>query len=326
MPPVTEFKDRRTGLIVFGILEILLGGLCALLVPLMALGQVLSARTLGGAPNLRMAIPGMLTYAMLAVAFVWLGIGSIRCRRWARALMLIWSWSWLVTGVIAISLLLFIAPSMMQGLPQGAKTVALLVAGVIWTTIFIIIPAVLVVFYQSRHVKATCEARDPVARWTDACPLPVLAVSVFLGAGAVMMLAMPLGYGGVLPCFGILLSGLPGTAACVLLAVLWAYLAWAWYRLQPVAWWLTLALFLVFSVSNFITFWQVDLMDMYRLMGYPPEQIAMIEKFSFLTGKTMVWWSAGFMLPLIGYLLWVQRFFRSPESASALDDPDHPRS
>jgi hypothetical protein len=244
------------------------------------------------------------------VAFIWLGIGSIRCRRWARALMLILSWSWLVTGVTAISFLLFFGPRMIQGLPPGAKVVALLVMGVIWTIIFIVIPAVLVGFYQSRHVKATCDARDPAARWTDGCPLPVLAVSVWLGLGAATMLAMPLGYGAVLPFFGALLSGLPGTAACLLLAGLWAYLAWAWYRLKPMAWWTTLAILLVFSISNFITFTQVDLMDMYRLMGYPPEQIAMIEKFNFLTSKTMVWGSACFMLPLIGYLIWVKRFFR----------------
>ena len=310
MPPLPEFKDRSTGLIVFGILEILLGCLCALLVPLMLLGQVMSAKATGGAPNFRMAIPGMMMYAMLAVAFIWLGVGSIRCRRWARALLLILSWSWLVTGVIAIGFLLFLAPKMMEGLPSGAKAVALLVAGVIWTSIFIVIPGVLVAFYQSGHVKATCEARDPVVRWTDGCPLPVLAVSVCLGFGAVMMLAMPLVYNSVMPCFGILLSGLPGTLIYLCVAALWAYLARAWYRLQPMAWWITLGVLLLFAISNIVTFTRVDLMDMYRLMGYPPEQIALIEKFNFLSSKTMVWWSACFMLPVFGYLIWVKRFLR----------------
>jgi hypothetical protein len=310
LPPPTAFKDRSTGLIVFGILGILLGCLCALLVPMMVLGQVMSAKAMGGAPNLRMAIPGMVMYAMLAVTFIWLGIGSIRCRRWARALWLILSWGWLVTGVIAITFLLLFAPKMMEGLPAGAKAVALLVAGVIWTTLFIVLPAALVGFYQSRHVKATCESRDPVVRWTDRCPLPVLAVSLCLGSGAAMLLLMPLSYGAVLPFFGVLLSGLPGTVACLLLAGVWAWLALGWYRLKPSAWWLTLAILLVFSVSNFITFTQVDLIDMYRLMGYPPEQLAMIEKFNFLSSKTMVVGSAGFMVPMIGYLIWVKRFFR----------------
>jgi hypothetical protein len=313
MPPVTEFKDRSTGLIVFGILVILLGCLCALLVPLSVVGQVMSAKMTGGAPNYRMAIPGVLMYGVLAVALIWLGIGSIRCRRWARALLLVFSWSWLGVGVIAVGFLLLFAPKMMEGVPPGAaRIVAIIVAGVMWSVMFVIVPGVLVVFYQGGNVKATCEARDPVIRWTDACPLPVLGVSVWFAFGGLMLLAMPLVYNGVLPCFGILLSGLPGTLVYLVIALLWVYLAWAWYRLKPMAWWITVGVLLLFTISNVVTFTRVDFMDMYRLMGYPPEQIAMIERYNFLTSKTMVWWSAGFMLPLIGYLIWVKRFFRTP--------------
>ena len=53
--------------------------------------------------------------------------------------------------------------------------IALLFLGVF----FVILPAVWIFFYKSRQVKATCEARDPVARWTDACPLPVLALCLW---------------------------------------------------------------------------------------------------------------------------------------------------
>ena len=318
---MTEFKDRRTGLIVFGILEILLGCLCALLVPLMILGQIMSAQATGGAPSYRMAIPGMVVYGMWAVTFIWLGIGSIGCRRWARALLLILSWSWLVVGVTAIGCLFFLAPKMMAALPPGPRTVALIIAGVFWTVIFIAIPGALVMFYQSKHVKATCDARDSVVRWTDRCPLPVLAVAIWLGFGAAAMLTMPMAYNSVLPFFGVLLSGVPGTVAVLLLTVLWAFLAWAWYRLKPVAWYITLAMLLVLSISGLITFTRIDLMDMYRMMGYPPDQIALIEQYNFLTGQTMAWWSAGFLLPLLGYLIWVKRFLRGSSTPQKLAVP-----
>ena len=39
IPQASDFKDRRSGLIVFGILEIILGALAALIIPLMLLGQ-----------------------------------------------------------------------------------------------------------------------------------------------------------------------------------------------------------------------------------------------------------------------------------------------
>src|SRR6185369_5783408 len=88
-PPLPDFKDRRTGLLVFGILEILLGGLCLLLIGFMALGQAMLSRTSPGAVNSQALVPAMVIYLGLAAIFVCLGVGSIRCRRWARALLLI---------------------------------------------------------------------------------------------------------------------------------------------------------------------------------------------------------------------------------------------
>lgn len=309
-PAAPDFKDRRTWLIAFGIAEILLGGLCALFVPLMILGQTMTAKATGGSPDYRMAVPGVMMYGLLAVAFVSLGIGSIRCRRWARALMLILSWSWLSIGVIAVGTLFLLWPKMAETMPPGAKEIALVAAAVIWSVIFILLPGLLVFFYSGRQVKATVEARDATGCWTDRCPLPALAVSIWLGFGAVAMLSMPLAYSAVLPCFGVLLSGLPATLAYVILTALWGYLAWGWYHRKPAAWWITVMTFVLFSISSVITFTQIDLMEMYRMMGYPPEQVALIEKYNVMTGGMMAWYSAAFMVPLIGYLLWARRCFR----------------
>ena len=91
----SDFKDRKVGLVVFGILQIILGGLCALLVPLMILGMIAS-RTFedvsAAGMSARMMVPGVLFYVIVAVWFIWMGIGSIKARRWARALVLVTSW------------------------------------------------------------------------------------------------------------------------------------------------------------------------------------------------------------------------------------------
>ena len=65
---------------------------------------------------------------------------------------------------------------------------------------YVIIPGVLVMFYGSKHVKATCELWDPQIRWTDKCPLPVLALSLVAGLSAAWM---PLAgfYGWIVPFF-----------------------------------------------------------------------------------------------------------------------------
>ena len=315
-----DFRDRRTSLIVFGILVILLGCLCALMVPLLFLGLLVAAQH-GGAMNYQTMIPAALTYLTLATALIWLGIGSIMVRRWARALLLILAWSWLVVGIFSSVSMFFVVPRMMATIPAGARVIAKAVMLVFFAVLFLAIPGILVIFYQNKNVKATCEAHDPVTRWTDRCPLPALALSVWLGLGALSMLLMPLAYHSVLPVFGVLISGLPGTIVFLALAGLWGYLARAAYQLKPVAWWITVAMLVLFTMSNIITFSRIDLAELYQLMGYSEQQIDQIASFSFFSSKTMVWWTALFCLPLFGCLLGVKRYFARPAAAEFTSPP-----
>src|SRR5882757_285048 len=98
--PPPAYKDRSSGLVIFGILTLLLGCLAGLFVPLMLFGQMMAAKAPNAPPvNHATMLPGVAVYVLLAVALIWLGIGSIKARRWARALLLIFSWSWLIMGV-----------------------------------------------------------------------------------------------------------------------------------------------------------------------------------------------------------------------------------
>lgn len=320
VPPTADFKDRHAGLIGFGILVIIVGCLCALFVPLMILGQTMSARTTGTASDLRTMFPAVMTYAALAVVFIWLGIGSTMARRWARALLLILSWVWLLMGVfMEFFMALFLPkvfahmPSGGQPMPDGARAVAMIVVLGVTSMMFVILPGLLVLFYRSPHVKATCETRDPVTRWTDACPLPVLALSLFLAYGAVWMVIMLLAYHGVMPFFGYLLSGLPGGALILALTALWVYCARAIYHLKTAGWWITLIAFGVLLVSALLTFARIDLMDMYRLMGYPERQIEQMQRFTYFTGRNMLVFMSISSLPFLGFILYVKKYF--PQTA-----------
>jgi hypothetical protein len=319
VPPTADFKDRHGGLIGFGILVIIIGCVCALFVPLMILGQTMSARATGTSSNLRTMLPAIMMYAVLAVVFIWLGIGSTMARRWARALLLILAWAWLVTGVVTVFAMAVFLPKVFahmpsggQPMPAGALVVALIVALGFTSVMFVILPGLLVLFYCSPHVKATCESRDPVTRWTDTCPLPVLAVSLFLGYGAVWMAVMLFFYHGVMPFFGYLLSGLPGAILILALVALWVYCARATYHLKIAGWWTVLIAFGVVIASALLTFARVDLMDMYRLMGYPEQQIEQLQRFSFFTGRNMLFFTSICSLPFLGFLLYVKRYFRRP--------------
>jgi hypothetical protein len=218
-----DFKDRKTRLVVFGILQIIFGSLCALLVPLMILGVVMSATLKKGAaeaPSLRMMIPGIMVYVLLAIWFILMGIGSIGTKRWARALILVSSWLWLITGVLGFVFILLLMPAMYDKMgetgqmPKEMVVIMKYMMMVFMAVFYVVVPGLLVLFYSGRDVKATCEHRDPHIRWTDRCPPPVLAVSVVC-AGWAASLLFTAAYGWVIPFFGTILSGVPGAIAVV---------------------------------------------------------------------------------------------------------------
>jgi hypothetical protein len=294
-PAAPDFKDRRTGLKVFGVLEILFGMLAGLMIPLMLFGQIMASRLNQDAMPLRQTLQGMALYAVIAVTLIWVGIGSFQARRWARALSVIISWSWLLTGVVTVVSMIFLLPTMLKAsqqqqgapMPEVAQMIAKLVALTFIGFFFVVVPTIFVCFFQSRHVKATCEAYDPVPRWTDACPLPMLALSLWLGFSALALLLLPVTANGVLPVFGQLISGPVGWFGCAALAGALGYSAWAMYRLRKAGWWSAVGFICLGSASSFLTLSRVDLMDMYRLMGYGERQMDVISQYPFTHGQWM---------------------------------------
>jgi len=318
-PAPPAFKDRRAGLILFGILTIGIGCLCALFVPLMLWASMQASRH-GGFPGMPAVLPGVVTYGFLGVALIWLGAGSILARRWARALLLIFSWAWLIVGVFSILTVLILLPGIRDSMNagQGASAspgVQMTIFGIMaafYFAIFLLLPGVWVFFYQSPHVKATCEARDSVPRWTDRCPLPVLAISLFAFSGAATMLFTAFAYRGFLPFFGTFLLGIPGGLLSLILAGIWIWAGMAAFRLNPAGWWILLLSMVLVAVSCFLTYLFHDFADIYRTMGLPDAEIARMNNHPFVRGRSLAWISLLSAIPWIGYLLWIQRYFKQP--------------
>ena len=313
----SAYKNRKTGLIVFGIALIALGALCLLFVPLVVLGQFVAAKTTGQS-NLRMVLPSVMMYGALGVLLVTLGIGSIKGRRWARAVTLVLSWASLVMGILSIFMFIWLGPAFFNAiaeaggepLPPAARTIMMVVVVGFMGVFLVLIPGLLALFYGSRNVQATVEAMDPQPRWTDACPLPVLAVSLFAAFSAVTLLTMPVAYNGTIPLFGTILSGFVGSLLWLVLAALLGYAAWSVYHLRVAGWWIVMAVLVVFTISNVITFSRIDLMALYRTMGYPQDQLELLERVNIFTPAQIVGWSVVCVLPILGYLLFIKKHFR----------------
>jgi hypothetical protein len=262
------------------------------------------------AMSAHLMIPGILLYAVASIWFIWMGIGSIKARRWARALILVSSWLWLIGGIFGLIFILFFMSGQIPKNTQMPRAAVLIMRSVMigaMIIFYVVIPAVFVLFYKSKNVKATCEFRDPQVRWTDKCPLPVLAVSFIFAIWAASTLFMGL-YRWRIPFFGFILSGIPGAAVALVIMLLSAYMAWGTYRLSIKAWWCSVLLIITHALSIAITFSRVSIWDFYEKMNFPKQQMDMMKHFSVLQAVFFGFWSIG----LLAYLLYIRRYFVRP--------------
>jgi len=320
----TGFKDRSVGLIVFGILEIMMGLVCALMVPLTLASLLVPSSMAGGtpAPDVRMMVPALMMYVVLAVAFIWLGVGSILARRWARALLLVTSSIWLAIGVMALLFFvlsfgdIFSAMSAAGDIPEAAAAIIKYITLVALTVMYIVVPGGLVLFYRSEHVKATCERRDLKVRWTDRCPLPVLGISLMAGAWAAWMPVTGI-YGWLLPFFGTFVSGPAGAVVALVSMGLVGYVAWGTYKLDSRAWWCAVFVIAAWGLSSALTFTQGGLMDMYERMDLSEQQMELLRQNPGLAGQAMVPFFVLWVVVALGYLLYTRKFFVAGGTAGA---------
>lgn len=264
-------------------------------------------------------LPGLLFYVLAAVWFISMGIGSVKARRWARALILVSSWLWLICGIGGLFFILLLMPDMYDKMgqsgqmPPEAAAFMKYVMTAFMTVVYVIIPAVLVLFYSSKNVKATCEFRDPQIRWTDKCPLPVLAVSLIFGFWAVSMLFMGF-HRWAIPFFGTILSGMPAAAVVLVVILVLGYIAWGLYKLSIKAWWYAVLLTILWALSTGITFSRVSMMDFYEKMNFPERQLEIMKQYGMpeasAIGLFFGLWVVGFLV----YLLYTKKYFAPPSA------------
>lgn len=319
-PPAgpAAFNDRKIGLILFGIIQLLMAltclGFAAMQVAMVFGAEALRAEIMGSQGLLAFTA---LFYFLAAAGIAWLGIGSIQCRRWARAVTLVLSWISLVVGVLSTFFVMSLFQSMaaeMRGQFGGDDAPVMVGLGCAFVAIaflYILLPGAFVLFYRSPHVKATCEHYDVERRWTDRLPLPVLAGWILI-VSAVGAVFTPL-IGSPMPLFGALLTGPPAWIYAFAVAGLAAYLAWGFFRLESWAWLGTL-LFMTFNgVSAYLSFRGDGLYRMYEGMNTPPEQLEAMESMGLMT--SLPWMMLASIVVMLGFYLWLGRYFSANETA-----------
>ena len=314
LPPA--YKNRRTGLIVFGVFEILLGVMCAMFIPLMIFGRMMVARQ-QGAEAVPSLLPAAAIYGFAALVFVSLGIGSVRCRRWARKLLLCIGWIGLCIGLFSLPVMWFALDGLgaqlaAQGrsVPPGVLVFVKIFAAGTSLLIYIVIPGALVLFYRSKHVQQTCEALDPVPSWTDRCPIPVLCLCILTAFGSLSVLATLFMFGAAFPLFGTIVQGWPARLLWVAVAIFMACATRGLFQLKRSAWLVFSSVMLLLMLSNLVTFSRVSIVDFYRAAGMPEIQIQQFARNPVLAKPTFILAIMGFSSVLyISFLLWIGRYF-----------------
>ena len=317
-PPVNSsvgpYRDRRTALLIAGVLEILLGVGAWLMVGLMVFAA--SMVTAQGARGKGSIIPGIAVYGIAGLVFVILGVGSIRARRWARALWLVVSSFWLIGGVLAAAVVALLMASV-----AGVESI-LLIAILSFFAVFMIgLPASLLAFYRSPHVKATCEAAAPEPCWTDGCPLPVLGAALWFASMTLTLPWMGWLYGGLYPFFGHFVRGAAGHGLWMVSGLLSGIATYGIYRRIHTLWLLGLVLVLGQGISATVTYAVVDPKELFAAMGIEGAALEQIERMGMIRPSYMIGSVAAAILPMVGLLLWARACFPKRSTEPAIPPP-----
>ena len=203
------------------------------------------------------------------------------------------------------------APS--PDMTTGVMAVIITMVIVFCAFFLVVVPIAFVVFYGRRDVELTCRYRDPVARWTDRTPLPVLGASVAFFTGSIYLLLTGLTTP-IFPFFGRYLTGIPAGGCLLALAALDFYLAFALFRLQSSGWWIAVIAAPVRLLALVLTYGRADMMQAYSKMGWSDAQMQMLNSSPLFHSRIILWWGVIFLLVFLGYLLWLKRYFKTPVS------------
>jgi hypothetical protein len=320
---------------VASVLQALIGASAGLMAPCMVFGVILTA-SLPQAQrgnSLMGAVAAIVMLVLAAVFFVVTAVGAWRHRRWVRPIMLSVSAPGLAIGIASMAVMAYTFPSTMelteklmtQGTPgggagaaAGAQAFMRPVMGITLALSFgmyVIIPALFVALYWSSDIQRLCERFNPKPSWTDRCPVPVLAWSLWLGIVAIGATWFPLN--GSAGAFGVMLTGWPVFAYAFVLFAVAAVLCVGVFRLHPLAWWGSVAFVVLMTVSAVLTNLNVEMIEIYRAAGLPPQQLKIFEtmdlsRFSHAQLGVSVLWSAF----ALGYMLYLRRFFTGPSQVA----------
>ena len=210
-------------------------------------------------------------YYLIAMLFIPLGYGHLKTRRWARTLSLTLLWAWLVVGAPLTVVVFFVLVA-----SKDLSTIAAIIALVVLASSYLVIPGVLMRFYQSRDVKLTFETKDRNSYWVEKLPVPILVLGS-LDLFYAILLHIPILFNGIFPLFGRFVVGLHGILFLDLAIACLIWLTWGTIRQRTWAWWGSLVYLALMTISSFLTLLKSRYSDLLSMMQFPPTEIEFLD-------------------------------------------------
>ena len=316
-------KSQRGWLMAFGVVEILMGGAFLLMIVFSAivfLGHAGATGPPAAMSPVALVIFAALQYGVMAAVFVTGGIGSIRCRNWARIMMLVVSGFWLVFGLAGTLIMAFIVPSVIRAqhgsIPSAIGHIVVVVMIAVSTFMGVILPAIFLFFYSRASVRATCLAQEgaqlavPGAGETapSALPVPLAILGALEAFGSLFVLAMVF----VMPVtvmFGVVLRGRAALAIFLTYSILGGYAAWMIFRKKLIGWHIALFTAGLGLVSMLVTYLRrPDMLQLFQEVGNNNQPVSVYELFpQFLP---LVWLAMiVMMVVMIAFIIYTKQFF-----------------
>ena len=313
-PPIAPHKNRRAWLIFYGVVEILIACVCLLMV----LGTLLVTQpTVAGSPVSPTALKVLNTvlYGGIAVVFLVIGVGSIRCRNWARLAMIGVSSLWLTTGLISavFSFVLFPVIRQQSKLPPELEGTVIAVMAAVMGIGFLLMPPVFLIFYSLKSVKATCQAGTvPSTGSSSPGSVPVIALAILEGLGGLVIVSFV--WVRVTVVFGVVLHGLPAFLLLLAHTIASGFTVWLILRRRFAGWMLALVKTIFWTVSTVMTFAGRDLIQLSREMDLDPKQLQTLQQFPQVQSLTWIMTVVSMGATLI--FIWSTRKFFPPGNAA----------
>jgi len=110
------------------------------------------------------------------------------------------------------------------------------------------------------------------------------------------------------------ITGVRGWSALFLLGIVDIVIAINLFRLKTAAWWTAVAVVVFRTVSSAMTFARENPMQIYSGSGMTEEQLRVLRSNPMLQGHMMFWWTLVWTLVFLAYLVWLKRYFKTPEA------------